>query len=368
MTSDDHEPFLVRIGLSRGDAGRLVEAIRGSSAQVAQLLKTPLVMTLLATLYQAEKFIPEDVPEFYERLFHTLFTTHDATKPGLVRRPKSHLGERRLQQLFEAFCFAVLQQNLSVALSLNDFNRCVDVATRASQIDCDPDAFRHDITRIAGLLQQEGDVLDFIHKSVLEFHAAAFIRSLSDTTAPALYDQLRRRRPHAWAQVLQFLSQIDEYRYVRYYGLPAIEAALRILTVEDGSLRDLKLSFAELYPDFRVVLEEEEGELFYREMGPFYVWSYLDEMDDIFSSAIADTIRRRKLSREMLGTRLRGSGSTELEAHWFDILDEKGFQRLERRVAQIVSHLRKSKRQYEDLLAKDRARIDLISLKVPDVD
>jgi NACHT domain len=369
MTEEDHAPFLTRIGLSRTEAGRLVEAIQNSNARVAELLTTPLVITLLATLYNAERSIPEDVPEFYERLFHTLFTTHDATKPGLVRKPKSHLGERRMQHLFEALCFVVLQRDLSVVLTLTDFNTSLDVASRATKIECDADEFRHDITKIACLLQQEGNELEFIHKSVLEFHAAAFIRSLSDATAPTIYKQLLQHGQHAFTQVIEFLSQIDEYRYVRYYGLPLINSDLRILTGDpDGSAaRDLKAVFGDLFPEFMVSFEEDEHSEFLRfsSMGPCDVRPYIGSLGFQLTDAIDDSLPDTLPKEIALRAKMKKSSGNELEANWYDVVDEKRWRLLEKHVATLVTQLRRKKKHFEDLLASDQEQIHLISLPTP---
>jgi len=82
LESTDHKPFLERIGVSEDDVSRIMKAIKVSSAEISDLLATPLILTLLVVVYKAENAIPTELPEFYEKLFQTLFSKHDTSKPG----------------------------------------------------------------------------------------------------------------------------------------------------------------------------------------------------------------------------------------------------------------------------------------------
>jgi hypothetical protein len=52
------------------------------------------------------------------------------------------------------------------------------------------DGFRHDIVHVTCLMQEEGYDIHFLHKSVLEFFAASFITSRTETQAKRFYEQL----------------------------------------------------------------------------------------------------------------------------------------------------------------------------------
>lgn len=259
LTAEDHPKFLKNIGLNTKEADKLIDAIKNSSAEVGGLLTTPLMLTLLVVVYRAENSIPADVPEFYERLFQTLFSKHDSIKPGLARRHRSNLGERKLQHLFEAFCFAVLQHKKSTTLTNLDFSRCYDAALKMSSIDCDEDAFKHDMTRAVCLLQEEGFDLHFVHKSVLEFFAASFIRGLNNEAAHSFYNQVSDSFWRIWSQVLDFLAQIDPYRYTTWYAIPNIIRVLKSLNVDmkSGEMLDAEESFFNVIGKLMVTHQQE---------------------------------------------------------------------------------------------------------------
>jgi hypothetical protein len=75
---------------------------------------------------------------------------------------------------------------------------------------------------------EEGFDLHFIHKSVLEFYAASFVRGLTEDQAEKFYGEILKKREvqGQWSQVLRFLDNIDYYRYSKFYAIPGLQNAL----------------------------------------------------------------------------------------------------------------------------------------------
>jgi hypothetical protein len=69
---------------SQSFAGKL--AARKSGTGVQALLTTPLLVTLLAIVYQASQSVPNNIAEFYNKLFEMVFLRHDQTKAAFKRR------------------------------------------------------------------------------------------------------------------------------------------------------------------------------------------------------------------------------------------------------------------------------------------
>jgi len=227
LAPGDREPFFNRIGIKGNDISRLLLAIERSSAEVSSLLTTPLMLTLFAIVYKSEMSIPNELSDFFEVLFQTLFTKHDKSKPGFIRPQKSGLGERGLQQLFQAFCFYCLKLRLQTTLSNEAFHQAYEKARGYLDVNCKPEDFKHDIVNVACLMQEESYHLHFIHKSVLEFYAALFVKNLNDELSKKVYETLRNTTfLESWGQVLIFLSQIDKYRFTKYYAIPVLHSQL----------------------------------------------------------------------------------------------------------------------------------------------
>jgi hypothetical protein len=223
LSEADHKPFLRRLLLNDANVNELLKAIGASPSHVASLLTTPLMLTLVAVVYRAERTIPPELPEFFELLFTTLFSRHDRLKGIVIRRRFSSLSERDIQILFEAFCFMTRHHEMSTSLTDTHFDRALGDAKTYSGISCERDDFYKDITRIACLLQREGEKTNFVHKSIQEFFAASFIRRANDSFAKRFYE-LQRHTVRRWIQEQSFLIQIDPYRYAKYFFMPEIES------------------------------------------------------------------------------------------------------------------------------------------------
>lgn len=233
LTADDHKPFLEKIDPDKGRVRSILKAIDRSPAQIKGLLTTPLMLTLLVIVYKAEQMIPSTLPEFYENLFQTLLTRHDATKPGFNRKRSSKLSDNELKYLFENFCFVAKQKGLLV-LTNEQMHECLNLACKACGVKCDSNGFCQDITKAACLMQEEAFRYHFIHKSVLEFNAASFVRHAHNDLALKFYSSMADKKWSLWEQELIFLSAIDKYRYSKYFLVPALLGMFRDFDLDPG--------------------------------------------------------------------------------------------------------------------------------------
>lgn len=211
----DHQKFLERLLSDTARAKKIASEIRRSDHQIQALLTTPLLMTLLAVIYNADQSIPQNEAEFYQRLFDVLLYRHDRTKLGFRRQRYTDFGEHQIQELFEAFCFITRQANLGT-LSPEDYSRCLKMAMTHTGLNVDPIKFKDEMIKVACLLQEEGFSLQFIHKSVQEFYSSAFILHSPEAVAKKFY---RTMSTHwkTWAQEIRFLSITDKYRFSRFF-------------------------------------------------------------------------------------------------------------------------------------------------------
>lgn len=220
LTPSDHKPFLDRIENNSQKVREIISAIKKSDAAIGSLLKTPLLLTLLVIVYNATQEIPSSLPEFYDALFQTLLTRHDKTKPGYRRPRKTRLSDLELKRLFEAFCYAVRQRDLLV-LKEESADELLKKACAVTNLSAHVEGFLADVSKVACLMEQEGFEYHFIHKSVVEFHAACFIKNTSDEISSRFYGAMLNTKWRKWGQELEFLSQIDRNRYLRYFYIPS---------------------------------------------------------------------------------------------------------------------------------------------------
>jgi len=223
LAPSEFAAFLERLKVSSEKSLAVRQAIKNSPSKISDLVTTPLMLTLILIVYEAESQIPETLPEFFERLFQVVFSRHDHLKGAFTRKHHSGLSERRLQILFESFCFMTLQLGYSRTLTQAQFDEVFDHAlTYTENCQCDAHKFKEDITKVACLMLVDGiDAVTFLHKSILEYYAAAFVKSLNDENAKLFYDAALEKS-RGWEDVLTFLKSIDGFRYARDYLIPVV--------------------------------------------------------------------------------------------------------------------------------------------------
>lgn len=211
----------------------LFAAIQSSPMQIRELVRTPLLATLLAISYKAAQKIPLTFAEFYDDLFQILLVRHDGSKLGWRRQRKTKLNDREIQQTFEAFCFATRRRQVT-ALDADSTHQLASESLENCGLQSDPAHFVEDIRKVTCLLVEEGKKTHFVHASVQEFFASRYIKTRTEPVAEKFYAQLLAGKWGNWRQELLFLQQIDEHRATKYFSLPDLRVTLADLIGEDS--------------------------------------------------------------------------------------------------------------------------------------
>lgn len=252
LAPSDHRPFLLKIGISGTQLDNMLAAVELSDSQVREFLNTPLLLTLLTMVYKSDGTIPAQLPEFFEKLFETVFSKHDGMKPGFKRQRKTDLNDGDLELFFESFCYSVMKLNYGVSLGNEEFINAFNDALKYPQKKCDRVAFRHDLVKIACLLLEEGYRLDFAHKSILEYFCASFIKKTTEKQSQGIYDAIKLQQ--RWLPVLQYLRYIDLYKYSKYFAIPKLTEFFEYFGITDCFIPDKhpEIVFNQLFKDCKV--------------------------------------------------------------------------------------------------------------------
>lgn len=227
LGESDYSPFLSKLGLPAQLIAELKSSIKSSPSKISQLITTPLMLTLVVRAYRSVKEIPENLPDFFEVLFKCVFSGHDNAKPYIKRTHSTDLSEKKLQELLEAFCFVCMKQKVTRSLSTSVFDRHFESAIKLQgNVTCDAADFRNDMHKVACLILPDGfETWVFLHKSIMEYYSASFIRRSGEGFAVKFYGYAMNGVA-SWVEVLTFLQYIDEYRFNKYYLLPEIDLVL----------------------------------------------------------------------------------------------------------------------------------------------
>lgn len=341
LTPEDYDPFVKKLIPSAEKRTDVVNALHSCPTNIKGIISTPLMLTLVIVVYQTEKEIPLSLAEFFDKLFGIVFTKHDKLKAGFNRQHHSGLPERQLRQLFDAFCFMAVQTGGGRSLTRSQFNNAFDHALKyAPECKCDIASFRHDITKVACLLIEEGlDLTTFLHKSILDYHAAAFVKELPDIRAEAFYSAAANKY-RRWQQVLNFLKVIDQPRYAKnYYIKTMVEAHAGLYEILSN-------------PDDKILLDYINDLHFDPEVGV--------HNNSLMSWAIVRT-GKNELEEELLSTLLNATMSMIHNAHPSEI--EEAFK-LSGSIIESATKLQKIKlRDLYTTLNLDLLKLELRTLE-----
>ena len=100
------------------------------------------------------------------------------------------------------------------------------------------------MNKVACLILPDGfDTWVFLHKSVMEYYAASFVKRSSESFAIRFY-QYAISDPSQWIEVLTFLSYIDEYRFNKYYLTADLDVVLKEISfIEECTNSKLVLDY-----------------------------------------------------------------------------------------------------------------------------
>lgn len=239
----------------------LLKAIKGHKGGIESLLSTPLIVTLLAITYKTFEKIPDELTEFYESVFNTLIWRHDKLKPGYRRPRKSGLNDTDFRKAFEGFCY-YSKEHSKASYTEDQMLAAARKALAQLQLNASPDDLINDAVKITCLVVRDSSEYRFIHRSIQEFFAAAYVSKRPDAVARSFYEKMVSQMPyHRFEGELRFLAAIDRYRYLEMYALPSAKMILRlsdlneIETIEDGRIR------GEVSRIFRSVSFKYEGQM-----------------------------------------------------------------------------------------------------------
>jgi hypothetical protein len=226
LTNEEYREVIKKLAENKQFAENLIKQVEAHKSRLYDLLCTPLLVTLLVMSYKSFQELPEQLSEFYDSIFQVLLQRHDGVKPGFKRQRRCIFNDNQYRSVFEGLCY----ESKSIVKSIFTYDDISGFAAKSlamQQLTDDPDKYVDDIVKVTCLILKDGKDYRFIHKSVQEYYAAAFIKHRPEPVAKRYYEQIISKRSSSfWQQEMRFLSEIDKYRYSKYYYLPYLSRIL----------------------------------------------------------------------------------------------------------------------------------------------
>jgi len=229
LQGTEYAQVINKLAVRQAWAQELIEHVEKRASHIKELLCTPLMVTLLVLSYKSYQKLPAKLSDFYDSLFQTLLQRHDGTKPGFTRQRGCSLDDNEYRLVFEVLCILAKKKSQKGLSSRIIYDLSKDALSQCGY-KSNPGKYVDDIVRITCLIVRDGEEYRFIHKTVQEYHTASYIQKKPDKWASNFYGRVFKKNVfREWQQELEFLSEIDSYRYNRYFYFPAILDLLQIV-------------------------------------------------------------------------------------------------------------------------------------------
>lgn len=222
-------------GLSKRQSLSLISKIRYDQSRKDKFLKdldeklynkhasfaaNPLLLSMMLLTYDEHSCIPEQLTDFYEQAFMTLFNIHDSRK-NFSREIFSKLEYGPFKEVFSHFCFQTffLSHYRFTESMLYDY---LENTKKRLKIQFSTKGYFKDLVNLVCMIVYDGLQLRFIHRSFQEYFAAVYVTSLSDDTQVKILRPLLEE-PGRYSAFLELLCSLEEKRYYRNVVIPVFE-------------------------------------------------------------------------------------------------------------------------------------------------
>ena len=220
LDKSDAKRLINKISIDAGLAAGLNAKLDAHKAGAVGLLETPLLVTLLVAQYSQTYQIPERLSDFYENIFQTLFDKHDSYKVPFQRIRRLKLTTQNYKSAFQRFCYASL---FATRLDDDMAGRISAWAIRPAVVSESRD-FLNDVREISALIVEDSGLWSFIHNSLQEYYAAAYLMSQSDELLEADSKKVQElANASTKLQVLGFAKEISDFRSAKFVELPFLD-------------------------------------------------------------------------------------------------------------------------------------------------
>jgi len=180
------------------------------------LLSNPLLASMMLLTFKEFQDIPSKMHVFYGTAFDVLYRKHDATKPEYSRDFKSSLEQDDFRKVFTAFCFYSYLDDY-YSFKMENVLHYVSGAAEQEEIEVSSPDYYYDLKNNMCIMQEEGDDINFIHRSFQEYFSAVYLSRKSIDDNEGFIDEIISTRGKSSA--IDMLISIDRQEFERKYFL-----------------------------------------------------------------------------------------------------------------------------------------------------
>jgi len=316
--------------------------LKGNNTLI-ETMNSPLLVNLFYICYPHLDSIPNSAIEFYSKLFTTLYFRHDKIK-NYKRERKSSTTPTEAFNAFCALCFKSLYDNRQDFTHHSILEYTKQSLRLCGVDDCKPEDMAYDFIDITCLIQKDGyDRYVFLHKSIQEYHAAEYVKSLSLDKKTLFMSAILNsvRTESKLSATARYLYEIDKENTFNLLCKPLCEEAKInkynedkngfIEKIYDELTKEVKISLnTKPEAEFEKLSDDEKTDVFGKyisSIGPFtpimkplsiFTRYYEGERTNPYNDAIINEVLHTRYTHEVL------SGAYQIHEEINPIIDENG--------------------------------------------
>jgi predicted NACHT family NTPase len=237
-----------------------------SDNDYVELLKNPLLLSMFILTYRQYPNIPSKKHLYYQQVFEALFSIHDSvTKKGYKRQITCALPRDEFESVLNTFSFISYFGQLFkfdqefLKRTLKDINQSKVVA-KFNEED-----YIYDLVTSTSLLIKESGEYTFIHRSMQEYFAALYLKSISSESKRTIFKNIAEDMVDSkttfineFFNLYSLIRDIDAMDCILLFELPLIEH-LQKLTPEIRTVTSFHGNFFNKIGLFKFVLDAEKA-------------------------------------------------------------------------------------------------------------
>lgn len=182
-------------------------------------LSNPLLLTMMLLTYEQLAEIPEKIHIFYEQAFDTLFHKHDALKSLYKRKSYTGLPIDDFKRLFAAFCILTYSDR-KISFTFHELLNYIDQAIALESVKTESQKFFNDLVKSVCIIQKDGNVYTFTHRSFQEYFSAYFISRSQSIDFSSVLDSMVQEYFRDY--VIEMLFELNREQIEMNWVLPKL--------------------------------------------------------------------------------------------------------------------------------------------------